>query len=267
MRAVEEIVALGGDAEPARARAAPRAGRQARGARPPRGTALGPVRDPGQGRASASREGRLDGRVRLGPGPQPHPGEPRPGGPGPAERADPYDQKCWSASYKYVRFRRSAAERRLDERPVERRRATSPAASAACGSSDVSVMPGATLTSRNQRASRRRRRSGRCGTARRSPNTRVRRRRARRPTRVSVGGQPRGREVLRAPGVVAGVEVVRPPSVTISTAGSANGPSPVSTTLTATSVPADRPLARARCRCRRSSPPSPAGGRRRWRRA
>ncbi len=51
VRATEEIVALGGDDEPAprRRRRAPRA-RPARGARRPRRPAVGPVRDPGQGR-------------------------------------------------------------------------------------------------------------------------------------------------------------------------------------------------------------------------
>ena len=56
-------------------------GREERGARPPRGTTLRPVRHAGQGRASASR-GTSDGGVRVGAGPQPDPGEPRSGGPG-----------------------------------------------------------------------------------------------------------------------------------------------------------------------------------------
>ena len=59
VRAVEEIVSLGGDAEPAARRAAPRAGVEERGARPPGGAALRPVRDPGQGRASGKSRGRL----------------------------------------------------------------------------------------------------------------------------------------------------------------------------------------------------------------
>ena len=69
VRSVEEIVALGGDQEPAKPRR-PRAGQPSPAARRPRRPAVRPVRHPRQHRPGSA-QGQAHGGVRLGGGPQP----------------------------------------------------------------------------------------------------------------------------------------------------------------------------------------------------
>ena len=210
VRAVEEIVSLGGDAEPAGA-----SGRSAGAWQ--RNEALDDLAarlsDRFETRVKVSlgkSRGPPHGGVRLRAGPQPDPGRASLPRTRACSRADPRTSRRQRESgtecCAIPQFSGAVPPRRATGRASP---SDSPAASAACGSSDVSVIPGATLTSRNHERRRRRRRSGRCGTVRRSPNARCAATASSATAVERPRRQPRGREVLGATGVVAGVVVVR----------------------------------------------------------
>ena len=208
VRAVEEIVALGDGAGEAAARRRPRlAGAPASSTTSPPGS--GPARHPRQRRARPH-QGTAEHRLRQRRGPQPdHLPDGARGSAG-VQRGLSRRRRSNSPDTRVsgpfpVKQRRSRGDgpllrRPLDQRPVQPP-GSPPDASTAWGSSEVSVMPGATFTSRNQgwpSSSTTRSVRDRC----RSPNARCA---ASAASRAAVGGfgrQPRRAEELGRAGDV-----------------------------------------------------------------